>query len=170
MGPARCTRKIQEQKKNSILTSCPRPGRTGTLVGPRRCSGSSAHRCLGPGVAGQSPQPSPSRAGAGAGCPLSLLPVAPSSHTHTHHFSLSSPGEGAPVDFSNPSSLFPIIVCEPRGTAAIDSPRLCCDARNQLGSLPLPGAALGWEQVWGTLGDQSLWGGCERRYRPHGFI
>lgn len=90
--------------------------------------------------------------------------------THTHHFSLSSPGEGAPVDFSNPSSLFPIIVCEPRGTAAIDSPRLCCDARNQLGSLPLPGAALGWEQVWGTLGDQSLWGGCERRYRPHGFI
>lgn len=39
--------------------------------------------------------------------------------THTtHHFSLSSPGEGAPVDFSNPSSLFLIIVCEPRGAAA----------------------------------------------------
>lgn len=75
--------KFKSRKKNSILTSCPRPGRTGTLVGPRRCSGSSAHRCLGPGVAGQSPQPSPSRAGAGAGCPLSLLPVAPSSHTHT---------------------------------------------------------------------------------------
>lgn len=114
--------------------------------------------------------PEPSRAGAVAGCPLSLLPVAPSSHTHTHHFSLSSPGEGAPVDFSNPSSLFPIIVCEPRGAAASTACGSAVMPVISSGASHCPGAALGWEQDWGTLGDQSLWGACEHGYRPHRFI
>ena len=53
------------------------------------------------------------------GC--SSAPIAHVTHTHTHgcNFSLSSLGGGAPVDFSNPSSFFLIIVCEPCGVAAL---------------------------------------------------
>lgn len=67
---------------------------------------------------GQRPVPSHSIGATNLG--LFLLPRSRRTlNSHTHHFSLSSLGGGAPVDFSNPSSFFPIIACEPRGAAAL---------------------------------------------------
>lgn len=67
---------------------------------------------------GQRPVPSHTIGATNLG--LFLLPRSHRTlNSHTHHFSLSSLGGSAPVDFSNPSSFFPIIVCEPCGAAAL---------------------------------------------------